>query len=599
MFNFKPSNVKNSVMKKLVLVLVSCLLSNTMLFCALSGSGTFGTPYSGTVDSPTEWVAGTYSNNVVWVDNITINSGFTLIIGPGVTVRTKAGASMIISGTLEIGAGAGYTARTITNNNGGILRLNSDAGGIASLIHTGYIDNGGTVETEIFLNGGSIGGTPIWHYISSPVDGISASIFTSTPTTLNLAQYVESLVNSEDNTTGWIAYDGYVYTGGGSNPAYAFNLLQLCKGYTYHCSLDATRTITGPTNYSDATVTLTCGTGHSDYQGFNLIGNPFSSCLDWDMVYVDLPPGVDDAIYFTLNGTVASYVGGISDNSGTPKIPPMQGFFVKVNTPTSGIPLVLPALARIHDFDQTRYKKKSVDENYKSSDTISFVRLKMENSEISSDLVVRFNEKATALVDKRFDAYEFSKASGALNIWTTTGDVDYSINGLPFPETTLEIPIGINVKTAGTFRMKSDELNKLDGYSVFLKDILTNKSVNLKEGGSFEFEVPAGTIANRFILTITKSVTVIPEIINADKKFNIYYSSGTLNILSLTDEFNSLLSSITVYDLNGRKVFQQNDLKWQNAGELKQIKFRYSSQGVYFVEVKAGNIKYVEKVLLR
>lgn len=585
-------------MKRLIVFILLYLSFNNSLFCALTGTGDYNTPFSGTVDSEITWLAGTFPNDEVWVGTIAISAGFTLTIGPGVTVKTRAGGSMTISGTLEIGAGAGYTARSITNNSGGLLRINSDADGIGSLIHTGYSDLGGTVETEIYLTGGTSGGSPIWHYISSPVNECSTNVFTANPITLNLAQYVEALVNSEDNTTGWIAYDGYIYTGGGSNPAYAFASLRLGSGYTYHCAESTTRSITGPLNYSNSNVTLTCGTGYIDYQGYNLVGNPFPSCFDWDSFYEDLPLEVNDAIYFTLEGTIAAYVGGVGINGGTGTIPPMQGFFVKVNSPTTGISLELPATARVHNLDQIRYKKKSTGYSYRSSDTISFVRLQLLNSESSTDLVVRFNEKATTSVDKRFDSYKFSKVSGALNIWTTTSEVDYSINGLPFPETTMEIPVGINVNTGGTFILKSAELNRLDNYSITLKDLSTNRIVNLKEGGSIDFEATAGMIENRFILTISKSATVIPEIFNDNKKFSIYCSSGTINILSLTDEFSNTRGSITVYDLTGRKVYQQNDIEWQATGDLEHIMLNPARQGLYFVELMAGNMKYVEKVAI-
>jgi hypothetical protein len=344
---------------------------------------------------------------------------------------------------------------------------------------------------------------------------------------------------------------------------------------------------------------LTCGTGYLDYQGYNLIGNPFPSCFDWDFIYADLPFEVNDAIYFTLNGTIASYVGGIGDNGGTGTIPPMQGFFVKVNSPTSGISLELPAAARIHNLDQVRYKKKSTKENYDSSDTISYVRLKLESPESSTDLVVRFNKKATTSVDKRFDAYEMNKNAGNINIWTRTGNVDYSINGLPFPEKTIEIPVGFNVKTAGTFKLSSSELKNLDNYSITLKDPSTNKTIDVKQGGYIEFIAPVGLIEDRFILAVTKSATAIPEVPFIDKKFSIYSSSSIINILSLTDDFNNTRGSVTVYDLTGRKVFQQNNVKWQNNGDLKQIMFESFGQGLYFVEVKAGNMKYVEKVTVR
>jgi hypothetical protein len=225
--------------------------------------------------------------------------------------------------------------------------------------------------------------------------------------------------------------------------------------------------------------------------------------------------------------------------------------------------------------------------------------LKFENKTDSDDLVVRFDPEATFAVDKKFDAYKFSKTASVISTWTKAGNVDYSINSLPFPETSVEVPVGINVKTAGIYKLSSNELNKLENYSVTLKDLSTNITVDLKKGGIMVFNAPAGMTEDRFVLTVTNITTSIPEVPLTDKKFSIYSSSGNINILSLTDEFNNIPGSINIYDLTGRKILQQSKVEWHSNGELKQIMLNSTEQGLFIVEIKAGNKKYVEKVNIR
>ena len=255
------------------------------------------------------------------------------------------------------------TVPRIINN--GTIRLESDVNeaGAASLLHRQYQTSGGGVfQTRLFLRGGTTtGGNYIWHYISAPTSGVNATLFT----TQNLAQYIESLVTGADNYPGWVAYDGYQYSSQ-NIIGNTFSVLELGKGYNYYSASNSTFTISGSINISDIVVPVTSGTGYPGYQGFNLIGNPFGSSIDWDYVISNYPPAsVDNAIYFTSNGGIASYVGGIGDNGGTQYIPPMQGFFVKANSNST---VSLPSAARTHEINQMRFKKKSTDRESASSD---------------------------------------------------------------------------------------------------------------------------------------------------------------------------------------------------------------------------------------
>ena len=580
-------------MKRIIIVILSFVLSLNLVI-AQTGDGSSGNPYTGTLTQDRIWYPDSYPGGIIYAMNITIPSGLTLTISPG---AFNGGLVQFGTSSLTIDAGGTFiinpqtnvTVRTITNN--GTMRLESYANepGVASLIHRIYSGTG-AVQTEIYLSGGT---TPEndykWHYLSVPVNNVSVSTFP----TLNLAQYIESLVTGADNYTGWVAYDGYQYSSG-TITGPTFSVLSLGTGYNYYSAASATYTLTGALNIADVDVPVTCGTGYPDYQGYNLIGNPFASCLDWDYIIDQYPPFfVNDAIYFTNNGLIASYVGGVGADGGTGTIPPLQGFFVKANANST---VTLPYDARTHNLDQQRYKKKSTGESYLSSDTISFVRLQLKNSPDSADLVVRFNDRATAEADKMFDAYEFSKTAGAVNIWSKSGNIAYSINGLPFPESTVSVPIGMNVKTAGKYKLSSNELKNMDYYSVTLKDLTTNKTADLKNGEFIEFDAPEGMNENRFILVITKSTTAIPEYLSTERKFKIYYSSGLINIMPLSDEYYNSGGSVTIYDLSGGKVFQQNNIDWQGSGVLKQLSPQTSWRGIYLVEVKAGNQKFVKKI---
>ena len=93
----------------------------------LTGDGTFANPFGGTVNSNILWSDGHFTNNTVYVRGITIDPGYSLTIGTGVTALTTLDGYMSVSGTLDIGPGAGYTSRDITNNITGTIRLHSDA----------------------------------------------------------------------------------------------------------------------------------------------------------------------------------------------------------------------------------------------------------------------------------------------------------------------------------------------------------------------------------------------------------------------------------------------------------------------------------------
>lgn len=578
-------------MKKLIIVLSWLMISSGSLF-SISGSGTETDPYYGTITTNTVWNTG----GEIFADDIEITPGFTLTISPGASSGTFLN---MLSSTLTIDEGATFvlnpeasaTMNSIVNNGIIIMESFSNEVAVASLIHYSYSGEG-ISQLKLYLSGGTAtGGVNIWHYVSTPITGV-ASVSFNTP---NLARYVESLATSIDNYPGWIAYDGYQYSSGTTLSAFAFSTLSVGQGYNYYSASGASFTFTGPININNINANLTYS-GTSDFQGYNLIGNPFASCVNWDLLVSGGGlRSVDNAIYFTNRGRFASYVGGIGADGGTGTIPPLQGFFVKASSPLGRVTFNSGAV-RVHNDEQMRYKKKSTGESLSSSDTISFVRLKLQNSAESADMVVRFNKKATLGVDKEYDAYKFSKTAGGINIWTKSGGTDFSINGLPFPATTIEIPVGIHVAADGTFKITASEINRLDHFTVKLKDLITNQTVDLKSGEYAEFSVPAGLVEGRFILAVSNTTTDVTDSELSGKKFSVYSASGYINIRTLTNDYEDVSGAVNVYNITGRKLYQKKITSWPGSGNLEQIPINGSSEGILIVEIEAGKTRYVEKV---
>ncbi len=497
------------------------------------------------------------------------------------SITVESGAS------LTINSGQALTALGNINNSG-TLNLISSGTGIASLIPDSY-SGAGTTNIQLYLTGGGDVTNYPWHYVSSPVAGLSVVDVLSSggdPAANDLAAYYEDLV-TDNKDQAWIGYDGWNYQSDDGLPTgNTFSVLEVGRGYNYYSYFDATRTFGGNINTEDVTKNLsyTGTTNGLEIKGWNCLGNPFSSGLDWDAI--TKPTGVDNAIYFTVNNTVASYVNGVSNNGATGLIPPMQGFFVKANQ--SGLTLTLPASARVHNF-HSRYKGEA--------EAIPLIRLKIENLHASDETVIRFDEKARIGFDSDLDAYKFGKTGNYTSLWTRTGSVSYSINSIPFPETKTEVPVGVNISEPGNYKLKANQLQGIDNYNIYLTDKLTGFTVNLKTTPSLSFNASKGMLSDRFVIIITNMSTVVEKPGISETNFKIYSSHNLINIQTLSDDWNGKAGSIGLVDMFGREITRIDNAEfWKNS--LIQISTA-GLRGIYFVKMQSGLMKHVGKVVIR
>lgn len=548
--------------------------------------GAFEVQYSAwkTTASSTDW-----NNAANWNGGLPASTR-EVIIPSGATyypISTPAPDFTIGSGkTLLIDQGARVTLNNLTNN--GTLKLVSTASGTASLILNSYSRGaGGTEQIQLFMAGGGTEADYKWHYISMPVSSLPTSVFTGA--TLDLAQYVENRP-ATSLSEGWVAYDGYLYsTGGMGGPT--FSSLSPGKGYDFWDDADNTFTFGGSLNTSDVVAALGYS-GVLNLSGFNLIGNPFSSGLNWDDitngVYFPFPANTNKGIYFTRNNQQCSYVNGVgipSDVSGI--IPPMQGFFTK--TLSSGNSITIPAAARTHTNIHAYYKK--------SGSVIPLVRLTVSDTTAADDeTVVRFDDLAKPGLDIDFDAVKMFLSATKTTIHTTMEGTAFAINGLPFPamNSFIDIPITANFTTTGAHHISATQLQGLDYNSVILIDNTTGINTDLKTTTDHSFSAPAGISSNRFVLRVANIATGTEDPVASPDDFTTYNANGFINIMPVSDRWNARKGSIGIYDLTGRSISNLQNAEF-NTNSLIQIA-EPGTKGIYIIEIKSGFNRYVTKI---
>jgi hypothetical protein len=169
---------------------------------------------------------------------------------------------------LRVSPGKNLTINTDkTLNISGNLALESNASGTATLINNGTLNVTGTSTVQQYLTSKSgETNTDNWWYIASPVTGAnSASILQSESGNL-LGYYDEPSADYPQIT----ATDVALTTG---------------KGYLAKINTTGTYNFVGALNNGDKTVVLSRTGTENAKRGFNLIGNPYPSFLDWNAAH--------------------------------------------------------------------------------------------------------------------------------------------------------------------------------------------------------------------------------------------------------------------------------------------------------------------------
>ncbi|RLD49370.1 MAG: hypothetical protein DRI94_11295, partial [Bacteroidetes bacterium] len=503
-------------------------------------------------------------STIALCNNLTIDAGASVTINPD--------GYMTVNGSITNSAGTSG------------LIINSDDTGTGSLIQ----NSSSPVDASVncYLNSGA---SRLWHFVSSPVTSAPVSVFTSTS---NLYYYDESTDDYWSGTTygsgsvsGWTAF-----TSGNMsvNKGYANNYFTETLNFTGQLNNNiVTSSISAP--YTDHGATAPNGVSYDDLDGWNLIGNPYTSAIDWDDASVaHAAAHLNDAIYVwdAAAGTYKSYVNGAGTNDASQFIPAMQGFYVKGDaTKTSGT-LNIGADARVHN-NQDYWKSA-----YTTPENFIRIQIKASNN-YTDETVIRILNEATFDMDNGTDAYKlFTWNKDVPQIYTNTiNNTEYSVNSIPlFEEKSFSIPLKA-IQTGEKYSLNITEFNFPNMY-VYLQDNLNNTTTEIGLNDIFELTADAADSENRYELIFEKStsgmllaenssVTLYPN----PNKGMFYLTAG-----NITSEYNVIITNVTGQIIYTHKFFGNTS---------KIINLSNQSSGIYFVKIIfADNSSITKKVVV-
>ena len=528
-----------------------------------------------TIQSGNSTNAGSYFHDVIFNDaggDAQWNLASDMLINNDMTIT---------DGILNVSPNMGLTVGNEITNSGDATNfiVKSDATGSGSLIHNNT-NVPATVERFLSHTNGEDGQ---WHFLTSSISPTPVSLFN----TNNFYQYNE---NADD---WWTDLTTYNYNGASGWQVPTGNLAT-GNGYIYYY-YQTTLNYTGNLNYDasgiDLTANYTVANNDVNYDGWNLLGNPYPCALDFDAVtktnvnstvyYYD--DSGDNYRYYNHAGSQTD-IPGVALNGGSQYIPSGQGFFVK--TTAGGGTLTNLNTARTHN-TQT-FWKGDIPENH--------LKLNVSNGTNTDEMVVRFIDDATIEFDDNYDAFKrFSWNDNMPQIYSYTEHNNrlFAINSLNFTEGQQIIPLGFGTKSAGNYSINILEFN-FEGRKVYLDDLLNNEVVLLNENSTYNYNFDgSGIIENRFQLRIGE-LSEITESSNVPE-INIYPnpSNGTFTVeISKSQNFN--ISNIEITDITGKIIFHKTK---EHVPLL--INISNQSAGIYFIKIQTENQIFTEKLIIQ
>ena len=484
---------------------------------------------------------------------ITVSNWTPRLPGGTTNATILSGATAVITTSAH--------CNTLTVNGGGALTLTTGKtlaiGSTFTINSTGsFIDLTGSSKTATVkrdMTGNWTSGNPdqgtIWHAVSSPVSGQSNNIFNG------------SLMNKWNEVTEyWDALSlPYITMGVGT-------------GYIVApTNLGITAIFSGTLNTGNQTISGLTKTGALAWSGFNLVGNPFASGIQWNTGI-----GVSSVANYAWLWNGSAYI-AMDRTSIDPVthnyIPAEQGFFVQASNSGS---VTIPSTCRVHT--ATAYYKDAVSD---------LLDLKVEGNGYWDLTQVRILPEAGELYNIDFDALKFPGSDAAPQLNSFKQDVALSILSIPTLSVYPVIMLGFKPGTNGNFTITASGLETFgSGTNVYLEDILASKNQDLNANPIYEFNASAGQPEHRFNLHF--AALGVSDLNSSN--IHIYSNEKTIyvNIPS------ALNGEIVVYNIMGVEMARKQIV----GNSINKINTNLST-GYYIVKVLGDTQSLANKVFIR
>lgn len=535
-----------------------------------------------------------------WTNSGQSFTGDGTVIFTGTSAQTISGINTF--GNLTINNSSGATLTNTTNLKGiltptlGTLTTNdhltllSTASQTALIAGTGSGSVTGNVTMQRYM-ANRMG----YHYYASPFAAAPVNEFTNEIGTIISGDPYGGGTDTTQTVTPFPNFFAYDETMGPTMSigwTDAGSTLQPLRGYCINFGASSgalTTDITGevsdgPQNYG-VTKTTTTKPGAD---GWNLVGNPYPSPVDWQSTGWN-KAYINDAIYyFTPNsqyyGNYSSFVNGFGTGGATGIVAAMQGFFVRA---TGSGNLSVNNTARVNNLNPAFYKTLS------NTPLLRLQGYPSQNSSYSDETVIYFDPQATGDFDGSYDAYKLMNNSPNLpNIYTSyNASPALSINGMPpLSNTDVVIPLGFLTQTNGNFTINASEILNFDpSLHIYLEDNQMSAIQDLTTNPAYTFSMNANAPQYRFFIRFSPSIlTGIEE--NGSSFVDAWASGKDIYV----NYSNSSLqpAEISVYNMLGQTVISGTQ---EGRGTMR---YTVDKPGCYIINVISTNGSYQKKVVI-
>lgn len=553
---------------------------------------------AGNVDfsSPTNWLVGDGSTWVNATSAPTSTNIINIVTGNQLSIsdaRSISQLNVAANGTLLLQPTAQLTLTGAVQNDG-IITLENGATLVQSNGSTLAGTNGTYNVKQTITGAGTTTPTGRFWYLGSPVASASSAVLLSNAINI-LKRRNEQTSQWETVSTGNLEVGKGYYLQASNGSASAGNITLTFTGGSLNNSPTASpMTISG--------LSRTAGQG---FEGFNLVANPYPSYLDWDAVTkTDVGNTMWYRTFNSTNNTMVfdTYVAGTNgigtnlNGAGVSNlVPPMQSFWVRVNSGSTSGSLSLTNSMRAHF---TSINGSTAGLKSTSNERDLFLRMNLLQANKKDQIIVYVNETAT----NGFDILDGEKMmqAGMPQFYTSAAGKKITINGLNSAKKQQSLPITLELPTTGVHSFVIEDL-EIDNGLVWLEDKQEESMQALEPGTVYEFYANSGINADRFVLHFqlidnTTPINVYNEV-NGSANFSgkgasVHAESAGVVVIKLPATTEGI-TDIQIRDAAGKLVYTGATNTLETSVQLEQ------ANGIYYVTLNSASGVEVRKVFIQ
>lgn len=483
---------------------------------------------------------GQWNNPTLWDNGVPGSITNAIISGACTMTSNGMCTNLTINPTNSLTVNVGQTLDI-----SGQFTIKSTVAGTGSFIDNGTVNYTTPAKVERYLSASK------WHLVSSPITSALSGIYVN----IWLRAYLEA-----SNTYGAYITPLTVPMPTGQGFSVWTNIANEVRIYTGTLN-------TGALGPFSAQLTGVAGSS----TGWNLVGNPYPSAIDWNESTGWTKTNIGNTIYIwnSNNNQYAVFNGTTGTNGGSQYIAPEQGFFVQATA--GGANFSINNNARLHN-----------PVGFMKNEPANIIRVKIENNEYSDEAVVMFDVDASDNYDFKIDAAKLRGGSESPQLYLKKSDtVETAICGYNEVQKVIGKYIFLEPVnfTSHTIR-----------YSHTVQGDLVPLLVDRVSGTIIQPDVPyvftpaAGDPINRFQFVEPSGSGIETE---NNSTIMVWENANKLHIGNLA---NAKIETIQVFDMEGRLVF----VGTQTVTDLNHL-----SRAMYLVKVTTENETVVKKIMIK